>query len=404
MAHKKSKPRKVKSHKTAKSHKPAKSQKSAKSHKTPAKRAPKKSSKRPAGGGGTHGVADYGVLRGVVVQHGREDDDPQTPHLQVIVEADGERWRCAINVLSSAKKASDEEKQVRFAIVNPLASHPILSQLDSLEEGFTPLPAQQPGLTLDFVREPLFDLGSMQHLPFFGPGQGDDLQDLMEVFVNKAEGKPADVAEVFVWGSRFSGGSPRPADKKFKTRKGVHNVHMNQGNPPGQFFGDNGLFHDGGLIFRFTNPNRFVGIFLRFESQSVPTDDRTGAPLPRVPEAIEVEALPAVAAWPPLVIVGAVVHPAGEQVGNETVTILNTLSSAVNLTGWTLEDRDGNPEPLDGLQLRGGESKLIVLTGAGARLGDDGGAITLKNKDGVRVQSVTYSREEAAELGRTIVF
>ena len=44
---------------------------------------------------------------------------------------------------------------------------------------------------------------------------------------------------------------------------------MNQGNV-GDFEDDNGVFHDGGLILRF--PDRFMGLFLAFQSQRVPTD------------------------------------------------------------------------------------------------------------------------------------
>ncbi len=372
--------------------KKAAAKKSAKKPQKPAKKpAPKKGQKSAK----PHGVPSYGVLRGVVVQHGREDGDASSPHLQLIVEAKGERWRCAINVLSSDAKASPEEKEVRFAIVDPLTSHPILGRLGDLAEGFTPLPQRKTGSTLDFVREPLFKPEDMRHLPFFGPGVGDDLQDLLEVYVNKAEGKPAATAEVFVWGSKFSGGAPRPADKQFKTKQGVHNVHMNQGNPAGSFFGDNGIFQDGGVIFRF--PDRIVGVFLRFESQTFQTDD-TGAP--RTAEKVIDSGLkrPAVA------IVAAVVNPGGEEAGHETVTLIDTLALPVNLAGWTIEDRDGNSDSLNGVQLRGGEAKLIVLTGQGARLGNNGGAISLRDRDGARIHSVTYSKEDAVEPGRTILF
>jgi uncharacterized protein YukJ len=374
--------------------KPAKksAKKSAKKPQKPAKKPAQKKGQKAAK---THGVPSYGVLRGVVVQHGREDGDASSPHLQLIVEAKGERWRCAINVLSSDAKASPEEKEVRFAIVDPLTSHPILGRLGGLAAGFTPLPERKTGSTLDFVREPLFKPEDMQHLPFFRPGVGDDLQDLLEVYVNKAEGKPATAAEVFVWGSKFSGGTPRPADQQFKTKQGVHNVHMNQGNPAGAFFGDNGIFQDGGVIFRF--PDRVVGVFLRFESQTFLTDD-TGAP--RIPGKVIDSGLkrPAVA------IVAAVANPGGEESGHETVTLIDTLALPVNLAGWTIKDQDGNSDSLNGVQLRGGEAKLIVLTGQGARLGNNGGAISLLDRDGVRIHSVTYSKEDVAEPGRTILF
>ena len=353
----------------------------------------------------TKGISNYGVLRGIVVEHGREDNDPESPHLQIIVEAKGQRWRCAVNVLSTEKNKTPDEREVLFAIIDPLVGHPILDRLHDLSEGFTPLPDHKPGLTLDFVREPLFAPKDIKHLPPSGPAVGDDLQDLLEVYVNKAEGKSASVAEVFVWGAKFAGGQ-RPADKQFKTKQGVHEIHMNQGNPKGPHFGDNGVFQDGGLIFRFSNPAQYVGIFLKFDSQSFQTNDRTGTPLTGAdqPKPIPPDKQPLPGARSPVAIVAAVVNPDGEEIGNETVTLLNTLSEAVNLTGWAIEDRDGNRDLIDGQQLRAGESKVIVLSGQGARLSNKGGAITLRDPDGMRVHSVTYSKKDAAEQGRTILF
>jgi len=224
------------------------------------------------------------------------------------------------------------------------------------------------------------------------------LQDLLQVYVNKAESKPASVAEVFVWGSKFAGGT-RPADDQFKTNQGVHNIHMNQGNPKGPHFDDNGVFQDGGLIFRFSNPDRYVGIFLKFESQSFQTHEQTGAPLatpdPSKPTLLGTQ--------PSVVIVAALVNPAGEEIGGETVTLLNTLAEAVDLQGWTVEDRDGNPDRLN-QQLQAGEAKTITLSGQGARLSNKGGSITLKDSNDVRVHSVTYSKNDVVEQGRTLLF
>ena len=44
---------------------------------------------------------------------------------------------------------------------------------------------------------------------------------------------------------------------------------MNQGNV-GAHSGDNGAFHDGGLLLAF--PDRVVGLLLGFQTQRVPTD------------------------------------------------------------------------------------------------------------------------------------
>ena len=50
---------------------------------------------------------------------------------------------------------------------------------------------------------------------------------------------------------------------------------MNQGNQrPGPFAKDNGVFQDGGLVLKFGT--RHVGLFIRFETQWLPTDNATG--------------------------------------------------------------------------------------------------------------------------------
>lgn len=52
---------------------------------------------------------------------------------------------------------------------------------------------------------------------------------------------------------------------------------MNQGSLP-KF--ENGVYRDGGIFFHFEEDDSWVGVFLAFASQRVPTDDETGLPLP----------------------------------------------------------------------------------------------------------------------------
>src|SRR3954462_9450194 len=46
----------------------------------------------------------------------------------------------------------------------------------------------------------------------------------------------------------------------FLPGRGIHDIHMNQGNPPGQFAKDNGPWQDGGLLFEFPNEAQWVAI------------------------------------------------------------------------------------------------------------------------------------------------
>jgi uncharacterized protein YukJ len=37
--------------------------------------------------------------------------------------------------------------------------------------------------------------------------------------------------------------------KEIKPSTGIHDIHMNQGNKPGKYFKDNGIYQDGGCFF-----------------------------------------------------------------------------------------------------------------------------------------------------------
>ncbi|MHA6889740.1 DUF2278 family protein [Ralstonia pseudosolanacearum] len=57
---------------------------------------------------------------------------------------------------------------------------------------------------------------------------------------------------------------------------GLHETHMNQGNPRGKHWGENGAFQDGAVIVQ--RANGFAAIFTAFQTQCLPTDAR-GYPL-----------------------------------------------------------------------------------------------------------------------------
>jgi Uncharacterized conserved protein (DUF2278) len=67
--------------------------------------------------------------------------------------------------------------------------------------------------------------------------------------------------------------APKPGiDTEFSTVDGMHDIHMNQGNAPHDHDEDNGVFNDGGLLLLF--PDHVAGLFFRFKTQFLPTDDK----------------------------------------------------------------------------------------------------------------------------------
>jgi uncharacterized protein YukJ len=338
-------------------------------------------------------IPNYGLLRGKVVESGRETDN-NSPHFQIVVLVNDQRWRVPVNV------RSNDGSEVEFVIVDPLASHPVLGQLPGVNVGFTPLPEHAPGLALDFVREPLFDFTNLQHLPHNEDGESNDLQDFLETLARRAQAEGGAGAELYVWGSKFGSGS-RDADNQFRTTTGVHNIHMNQGNPPGRHFGDNGIYQDGGLIFWFPHPERYIGMFTKFQTQHVQTDNAgehpgDGTPTPAQPT-------PGGGTNARVAIIAALVNPAGEDAGNETVTLHNATSQAIDLTGWKIVDRQDRSSTLSG-SIEANSPLVVKLDGAGAILANRGGAIALLAADGTRVHTVTYSAQTASAQGQSIRF
>ena len=74
-------------------------------------------------------------------------------------------------------------------------------------------------------------------------------------------------------------GSARDKIFGFTPGRGVHDIHMNQGNSP-RFSKDDGVWQDGGLMFWFPKQGEWVAVFLKFQSQAIHTDDTTGHTLP----------------------------------------------------------------------------------------------------------------------------
>jgi len=211
---------------------------------------------------------------------------------------------------------------------------------------------------------------------------------------------------VFAFGSHFHDPAPKPGiDAEFGTKDGMHDIHMNQGNAPHEHDEDNGIFNDGGLILHF--PDHFVGLFLRFKTQWLPTDPH-GNRIPGVSKEILPGATPDGTGdihpvFPAVYIERALANPVEEDPGKEVVVLGNTTLTAVDLTGWSIVDKNNMVEVLGRILLPAGGSVLVVLSGGGAQLSNKGGTIRLMNPAGVLMHAVSYSQGDAVE-GRFIRF
>jgi len=328
-------------------------------------------------------LSSYGVLVGRPADRRREGAT-DSPHYQVRIGG-GPSYRAAVNVLSA------ESPSELLYVVDDDLRHPITASLDALGAGWHALP---PRGGLDFIRANLFDRAAMRTLPPDAAGPDNDLADLLDHYVQRAIDEPAAVAYVFgqSWG-------PDAAKDKvfgFKPGAGVHDIHMNQGNSPA-FAKDDGVWQDGGLLLRF--PERWVGIFLAFQSQAWHTDDATGHAIAAPPEP---QPGPVVED-PPVRILAAMVNPVGGAPERESVLLLNASPQPIDVTGWRLADRAKASCTLPTSRLDAGAVLTVPVTN-GMALGNKGGSITLLDKAGLKVAGVAYTAEQAQREGWTVIF
>jgi uncharacterized protein YukJ len=324
----------------------------------------------------------YGVLKGRAIAAQREDG-ASTPHYQVYIMAGEAHYRIAVNVKSQSKPS-----ELLFLVDDQFA-HPITAPLGDLPLGWSELRSQPGGVALDFIRGNLFKRGDMRELPSSLPGPDNDLSDQLEHYIERAINE--EQALVYAFGQRW--GPETQADKifGFKPGNGVHDIHMNQGNVS-PFLKDDGVWQDGGLLIAFAVPAQWVGIFLAFQSQAWHTDDATGHTIPDVDIVVTEQIVR---------IVGALVNPIGPAPEHETVTLLNASPNAIDLSGWQIADRLKHKHTLAGTLAPG--ATVVVALPPTVQLGNRGGLITLLNKQGLKVDGVSYTQAQARE-GWTIVF
>ncbi|WP_369030426.1 DUF2278 family protein [Streptomyces adonidis] len=343
----------------------------------------------------------YGVLIARAVD-ARREGSANTPHYQIeLTDEQGTHYRASVNV-----KSQERPNELLYLVDDDLR-HPVTARLAGLASGWNTLPAGPGGPNLDFVRGNLFDPSKMRVLPPDVAGPDNDLADLLDHYVRRAIEDPA--ARLYVFGERW-GPEADVRDKifGFLPGNGVHDIHMNQGNSR-RFQGDDGVWQDGGLLIRFPGQEpaqeRWVAVFLAFQSQKWHTDDSTGHALPGTAPDTGTDTgggRPAPGTQP-VRIVAALVNPRGPAPEAETVTLLNASPATVDLTGWRLLDRLGHSSPLPPVPIAAGAALPVLLTGA-AQLGNHGGEITLLDAAGLKAHGVSCTAEDAGREGWTVVF
>lgn len=342
-------------------------------------------------------IAHYGVLKGRPIS--RRLATGSSPHYQILlVDDDGTHFRVAINARSQVAPS-----EVMF-YVKPFFEHPVTAIVQLLASGFHPLASRPDAGALDLIRGNLLPPDRMTPLPLGAPGPDNDLNEKLDQVVQRAMAD--EDALVYAFGQRW--GPEEQADRYFGFRpgNGIHDIHMNQGNVD-RFKQDDGVWQDGGLLFEFPRQNQWTAIFLKFQSQAWHTDDRTGHVIrePGPGEPVNPDPArpqPSDALPDGLVRIVAAMVNSKESPEREWVWLANTSDRALSLDGWQLADKQKAKMPLSGTLDPGAVVKVDIAPPVA--LSNKGGLISVLNRDGLKVDGVSYTREQASRAGWTLVF
>jgi acid phosphatase type 7 len=225
-------------------------------------------------------IPQYSVLAGhpvdgeLVWPHNHQ----KPPHYMIKVRAGSKTYQVAVNV------QSQDFSEVLY-LIDFQFRPPQEDALRALSPGLTSLDSEPGGLALDFVRQGLVRPEDMTKLPKPSLGHGSQLLGAIQTLAAAARQDPD--STLYAFGSAFP--------------DGIHDIHMNQGNPP-PHEGDNGTWRDGAVFVFLPSSQRWIGVFLAFQTQ-VWTTDAKGNPAAVVTEAAPVSfaVSPAEAAASPFV-------------------------------------------------------------------------------------------------------
>jgi uncharacterized protein YukJ len=161
---------------------------------------------------------------------------------------------------------------------------PDVAGLLALPMGMTALKSEPGGLALDFVRStvngaPMISKAQMTLLPQAsakgGKGSAEEqmirsakaaaLQNAVVTLLNMTIADKDGV--IYAFGSAYADSGKVD---------GIHDIHMNQGNPvggkKGGFSGDNGVWQDGALLIHLPSQGTWTAVFIAFQTESWTTD------------------------------------------------------------------------------------------------------------------------------------
>ncbi len=209
----------------------------------------------------------YGVLVGTLAGHHRDtpDDQGRWFHVNLEVDAPAGRYRCAVDVDSKQSAVGVAWKTV---VVDPAQ----LRLPPGLAPGYHDLEPNAGSGAVDYIRDALFNGARGCFFVRAPDGWLARLVDLLFprrpwTFGSNLEAATALESILAVGRRTLVFGEP------FTSGRGQHNIHQNQGDPPGsQWWDENGIWQDGATMAE--RPDGRLDVFLnKFSSQADRTDD-----------------------------------------------------------------------------------------------------------------------------------
>ncbi len=213
-------------------------------------------------------ITNYSVLVGDPVS-GKVVTGAST-HYQITMNAPGGPFTVAVNIQSV------DGSEVLYAIEEEFTP-PDIAGLLALPMGMTALKSVPGGLALDYVRSQVSGMQmiareQMTLLPqrsskgnqeeqMLAQARSAALQNAVITLLNMTIADKDGV--IYAFGSSYA-----DAGKV----DGIHDIHMNQGNPVNNHGGDNGIWQDGALLIHLPSKATWTAVFIAFQTESWTTD------------------------------------------------------------------------------------------------------------------------------------
>jgi uncharacterized protein YukJ len=213
-------------------------------------------------------IANYSVLVGDPVS-GKVVTGSST-HYQITMQAKGGPFTVAVNIQSV------DGSDVLYAIEEGFTP-PDEAGLLALPTGMTSLKSEPGGLALDYVRstvngQSMITREQMTLLPQLRSKGSEEERMMNRVRASALQNAVVTLLNMTIAdkdGAIYAFGSAYADSGKVD---GIHDIHMNQGNPVSNHGADNGVWQDGALLIHLPAKGTWTAVFIAFQTESWNTD------------------------------------------------------------------------------------------------------------------------------------